>query len=163
MQLSNIANWRQPRSGECLPACAAMVISDWGERVNYQRLVQQLGTTASGTPFPNIDRLHSWRLTVERAAGTLAILRQRLATGQPIIVPVATELLPYWLLRPDLPEAERITEHAIVVVGIDDHSFYVNDPDFATAPQVVKLDWFVDAWAYHNYWYAVIRRRWGRR
>ena len=78
-------------------------------------------------------------------------------------MPVATELLPYWLLRTDLPEAERMAEHAVVVVGIDDHNLYVNDPDFAVAPQVVKLDWFVEAWAYHNDAYAVIRRRWGRR
>jgi predicted double-glycine peptidase len=132
-----------------------------GERVQYQRLKQRLGTTESGTPFPNIDRLRSWRLIIERSQGNLVTLRQRLATGQPVIVPVATELLPYWLLRPDFSRAEHITEHAIVVVGLDEQYLYVNDPDFVEAPQVVEIAWFMDAWQHHNLWYAVIRRRWG--
>jgi len=161
MQLSNIVNWRQQRNGECLPACAAMVMTYLGERVNYQRLLQRLGTTESGTPFPNIDRLRSWRLIIERSQGHLVTLRQRLATGQPVIVPVATELLPYWLLRPDLAFAERITEHAVVIIGIDEHNLYINDPDFAQSPRFVVIDWFLDAWQHHNNWYSVMRRRWG--
>ena len=71
--ISNIANWRQRRNGECLPSSAAMVMTYLGERVNYQRLLQRLGTMQSGTPFPNLDRLRSWRLTVERSPGNLAI------------------------------------------------------------------------------------------
>lgn len=160
MPLLNIANWRQPRNGECLAACAAMVLAHIGEQVNYQRLLQRLGTTESGTPFPNVDRLRSWRLIIERSQGNWDILRQRLETAQPVIVPVATELLPYWLLRSDLSDAERMTEHAVVVVGMDEHQIYVNDPDFAEAPQVVERAWFAEAWQHHDGWYAVIRRRW---
>ncbi len=159
MRLSNIAHWRQQRDGECLAACAAMVLTYLDEPVNYPRLLQRLDIMNSGTPFPNIVRLRSWRLTVELAQGQFVTLRQRLEKGAPVIVPVATELLPYWLLRTDIPATERTTEHALVVIGFDDENIYVNDPDFREAPQSVDRDWFAEAWRHHDNWYAVIRRR----
>lgn len=137
-----------------------MVLTNLGEQVNYYRLLQRLGTTNSGTPFPNLARLRSFRFTVDLGSGNLGTLRQRLEARQPIIVPVATELLPYWLLRTDLPEAERMTEHAVVVIGIDETPVYMNDPDFDAAPLAVEREWLEDAWHHHERQYTVIRRRW---
>lgn len=159
MPLSTIVHWQQRRDGECLAACAAMVLTALGEQVNYARLRQRLNITDSGAPFSNITRLRSWRITVELAQGQLTTLEARLTAGAPIIVPVATELLPHWLLRIDVSPTERITEHAIVVVGMDDHAVTVHDPDFAAAPLAVDLGWFRDAWQHHDNRYAVIRRR----
>jgi predicted double-glycine peptidase len=53
-----------------------------------------------------------------------------------------------------------VTDYAVVVVGIDDHFVYVNDPCFATAPQTVERTWFDETWRNHEQWYAIIRRRW---
>lgn len=131
-----------------------------GERVVYEQLVQRLGTSTIGTVFAHLDRLRSWRLTVERGRGTTETLRQHLAAGRPVIVPVDTALLPYWLMRSDVPETERVTDHAVVVVAMDDQYIYVNDPDFEQAPQVIELGWFQDAWRNFAQRYAVIRYRW---
>ncbi|HMN31474.1 MAG TPA: hypothetical protein PKE45_25215 [Caldilineaceae bacterium] len=57
-------------------------------------------------------------------------------------------------------EIERVTDHAVVVVGLADCYIYVNDPDFEAAPQAVELGWFYDAWQNFALRYAVIRRRW---
>jgi len=138
-----------------------MVLISLGEQVDYPRLLQRLGTTASGAPFSNLAQLRTWQFAVELAKGNLRILQQRLAQGNPVIVPVATELLPYWILRTDIPERERMTEHAIVVIGLDEEQIYVHDPDFAAAPQVVDVGWFTEARRHHDHWYAVIRRRFG--
>jgi len=156
----NVPHWQQRRPGECLVACTAMVLTYWGERVVYDQLVQRLGTSNVGTVFAHLDRLRSWRLTIERGRGTIEILRHHLAAGRPVIVPVDTALLPYWLTRSDVPETERGTDHAVVVVAVDEQHVYVNDPDFAQAPQVVELGWFLDAWRNFAQRYAVIYRRW---
>lgn len=163
MKLSGIAHRQQPRKGDCLPACAAMVLTALGDPVEYERLRQRLGTTPTGTPFSQIKRLRSWWLAVECGQGNLATLRHHLAAGRPVIVAVATELLPYWLIRPDIEEEERLTEHAVVVVGLEDQVVSVDDPDFQEVPQVVELGWFEDAWQGQNYRYAVLRRRWAWR
>ena len=159
MQL-DVRHWRQRQQGECLVACVAMVLTYMGQRARYDRLRAQLDTSTAGTFFFNLDRLRSFWFMVKRNQGNLTILREQLAQGHPIIVPVATEVLPYWLTRGDIAEEERLTQHAVVVVNIDAQFVYVNDPDFAQAPQVVEIGWFMDAWKYHDHWYAVIRRRW---
>lgn len=158
MRLSGTAHWRQPREGDCLPACAAMVLTHLGRAVDYERLRQQLGTTDIGTPFSNLTRLQAWRLIVEIGFGNIETLRLNLATGQPIIVAVATELLPYWITRPDIDEPYRETEHAVVVIGLENEMVFVNDPDFDVAPQSVELGWFTAAWQHQQFRYAVIRR-----
>lgn len=156
MQLSNIANWRQRSEGECLAACVAMVLNNFSSPINYTQLLQRLETTEAGTPFSNLLRLNSWQLTAEIGYGQMTTVHQRLSKGNPLIIPVATELLPYWLLRPEHPQ---ITEHALVVIGIDDQHVYANDPDFDEAPQVIDPGWFEEAWRCHNFRYAIIRRR----
>ena len=156
----HVQHWQQRQQGECLVACVAMLFAYIGRRVRYQRLLRQLDTSTAGTFFFNLDRLRSFWFIVERNQGNLTSLRQQLDDGHPIIVPVDTEVLPYWLARHDIAEEERITQHVVVVVGIDHQFVYVNDPDFAEAPQLVEIRWFMDAWQYHDGWYAVIRRRW---
>jgi ABC-type bacteriocin/lantibiotic exporter with double-glycine peptidase domain len=156
----HVPHWRQRQQGECLAACAAMVLLYLGERLNYDRLVQRLGTSSAGAFFFNLARLRSWRVAVEWAQGTLDLLQVQLAAGQPVIVPVDTGLLPYWLTRADIPDAERVTDHAVVVVGIDAQYVYVNDPDLEIVPQRVEREWFHDAWRNREQWYAVIHHRW---
>lgn len=157
MQLSNIVNWRQLHEGDCLAACVAMVLTHLGQKVDYAQLLRKLGVERYGAPFSHLERLNSRSIKVELQTGTLESLDFHLSTSHPVIVPVATEFLPYWLLRPDLPIDDRMTEHAVVVVGIDEENVWVNDPDFAVAPQIVDSGWFEEAWRHHDRWYAVIR------
>lgn len=159
MRLSGIANWQQPREGDCLPACAAMVLTYLNQKVDYQLLRRQLGTTQLGTIFSNIQHIQSRRLVVEYGQGNLETLARHLGANRPVIVAVATELLPYWITRSDIDEASRETEHAVVVVGLEQQTIYVNDPDFKHAPQKLDLEWFMAAWQHQQFNYAVIQNK----
>lgn len=68
----------------------------------------------------------------------------------PIILPVAfikTGEPPYW---------NADSDHAVVVVGIDDMYIYLNDPDFARAPMQVSHGDFGLAWLERDEFYAVL-------
>ena len=136
-----------------------MVLAHLGRRFFYPWLKWRLGTTDAGTFFANIDRLRSWRLRVERDTGNLDTLRAYLETGCPLIVPVAAEILPHWIRRAGGEDERYANNHVVVVVGLDEQNVYVNDPDFAEAPQMVEIDWFLAAWGFQDYQYAVLRRR----
>jgi hypothetical protein len=136
-----------------------MVLAYLGIATNYERLTRQLGIENSSIPFSTIDQLRSWWLAVDRKQGNIEILQAHLAARQPVITPVDTAILPYWITRLDIDDDERATDHAVVIVGMDDRLVYVNDPDFIEAPQAIEYDWFHDAWRHHARWYAVIRRR----
>ena len=56
----------------------------------------------------------------------------------------------------DLPHSASEGFHAIVVVGLDEHTVYVNDPSSDAAPQAVPLDHFMLAWSEFEYEVAVI-------
>jgi hypothetical protein len=58
-----------------------MVLTHLNQGVNYDRLVQRLGTSSGGAFFFNMERLRSWRLVVERAQGNLDTLQLHLAAG----------------------------------------------------------------------------------
>ncbi|MBV7338193.1 C39 family peptidase [Chloroflexi bacterium TSY] len=145
-----VPNVRQRQQADCLAACAAMVLNYLGEQVKYDRLLQLLDTTAEGTPFTNIERLHTLGLFAEsdRYRDDLSILSIYLDLRLPIIVAVQTWALPHW--------EEVDTDHAVVVVGLDDENVYINDPAFAEAPQVVPIDRFLHAWTYRDYRYGII-------
>lgn len=101
---------QQPAPGECLPACAAMVLTYLGIRVNYRQLLRLLQTQAGyGTPFSNIRSLAKLNVTVTYKQGQLPDLQRLLQAGAPILVPVQTRELPHWF---------EDTSHAVVVVGI---------------------------------------------
>ena len=58
-----------------------------------------------------------------------------------------TENLPYW---------PHNTLHAVVVVGIDDRSVYLNDPEFPEAPIAVPVGDFDLAWLAEDERYAIL-------
>jgi ABC-type bacteriocin/lantibiotic exporter with double-glycine peptidase domain len=156
MRLSGISNWRQPVEADCLVACVAMVLNYLAVPVHYQRLRQLLGTTEAGTPFPRMDRLRARGWFVERGRGDIETLWTHLTRGLPVIVAVRTDNLPHWLNRTDIADEEKATDHAVVVVGLDNDTVYVNDPDFDQAPLGIALNEFLLAWSDRDYAYAVI-------
>src|SRR6476659_2765227 len=130
MRLSGISHRRQQRETACLVACVAMVLEYLAGPVNYARLRRLLGTSDAGTPFHHVDRLREQGFFVERGQGTIETLGSHLTTGLPVIVAVRTDDLPYWLERSDIADEEKATDHAVVVVGLDEENVYVHDPDF---------------------------------
>jgi ABC-type bacteriocin/lantibiotic exporter with double-glycine peptidase domain len=143
-----VQNCPQHRTGECLVACTAMVLGYMGVTIPYQRLLRTLETIPDmGTPSFKVVNLQRLGLTVIYRQGTFDELLQHLLAGHPCIVFVRTGQLPY---RNDN------TDHAIVVVGMDEQNIYVNDPESAEAPIRVSRGDFDLAWLEHDEKYAVI-------
>ncbi len=70
-----IAHIQQMREGECLAACAAMIITHLGINRSYQQLVTLLGIKPGlGAPSFNILRLQRQGIQVQYGRGTLALL-----------------------------------------------------------------------------------------
>ena len=147
--LLSLRNLRQRQESDCLAACAAMLLQYFEIQVDYRRLLRILGTGEAGTPFPNLERLQALGLFVQvNSYGRLSIFESYIELGIPIIVAVRTWALPHWL--------SVDTEHAVVVVGLDEENVYLNDPFFADAPIPVKIDYFLSAWADRDEQYAII-------
>jgi ABC-type bacteriocin/lantibiotic exporter with double-glycine peptidase domain len=139
---------RQP--GECLAACAAMMLTYLGLSLNYDHLLNLLRVRAGiGTPAFNIRNLEKLGITVLYQQGTLAELQEHLAHNRPCLSLVQTGELPYW--------AENCN-HAVFVTGLDDHDVYLNDPAFVNAPIQVACGDFDLAWLSRDEFYAVFIR-----
>lgn len=139
----------QRSDGDCLAACAAMVLDHLGVSVNYDRLLRLLSIKSYGAPGSHLNNLADLGMYVRYAQGTLDELFDYLARGQPCIVLVRTDQLPYWTYA---------TDHAVLVVGFDEQAVYVNDPAFEQAPQRVPRADFELAWLEFDCRYAVIWR-----
>jgi hypothetical protein len=128
-----------------------MVLDYLGVTVEEDRLRRILGTTEDGTPFPNIERLRSLGLfTTYSKDGDLSSFECNLDLGLPIVVGVKTLAWAHW--------GSEVTQHAVVVVGIDrEHSrIYIHDPFFAEAPIEMELLPFETGWEELDRQYAVI-------
>ncbi|MFZ4660092.1 MAG: cysteine peptidase family C39 domain-containing protein [Caldilineaceae bacterium] len=142
---------RQQTQSDCLAVCASIVLDYLGIPCEYKRLLRILGTTSDGTPFSNLKRLASTldlSVSYDKNRETLTIFEDHLSIGLPIIVAVQTWPLPYW--------QQLNSDHAVVVVGLDQEEIFLYDPYFAAAPQVVDLDSFLTAWSERDFEYAVI-------
>ncbi len=85
---------RQP--GECLAACAAMVLIYMGFSPRYDRLLKLLQVKPGvGTPAFNVRKLETLGLSVTYKQGTLAELHSQLTTNLPCIAFLNTNELPY--------------------------------------------------------------------
>jgi hypothetical protein len=135
-----------------------MVLAFLHVPLSYNRIIQILGTTAAGTPFRRLERLHSSGVKVVRGEGSLLSLQAYVTSGFPLIVDVHTAELPYWQVRTDIPENEKATAHAVVVVGIEGEMVYLHDPDMDQALQVVNAGDFELAWLMRDYRYAVLQK-----
>lgn len=120
----------QRRTGECLAACAAMVLDYLGAPVAYNRLVKMLeivpGAGVAAFKIRNLERIG---VRVLYESGTLERLREHLLAGQPCIAFIETKELPY---RKD------DTSHAVVVVGFDNEIFLLHDPEYENSPVIVS-------------------------
>lgn len=138
----------QQQAADCLAACAAMVLSYLERPEPYGRLLSILGIGTIGAPRRNVLRLARLGVDVEYREATLPILARYLQAGQPVVAFVDTGELPYWPVS---------TNHAVVVVGIDEETVWINDPAFSNAPVAVSVAEFDLAWFNGDNACAVIR------
>ena len=145
----NVPHIRQRDRADCLPVCVEMVLSFLGQPIPRQKIDQILEPTPIGTPGFRLLRLRDYGHDVTYAAAIdERPLTEALAAGVPPIALLRTRNLPYW---------ERETAHAVVVVGMDAHTVYLNDPAFPDAPQAISREDFLLAWSDFDMLYAVTR------
>src|SRR5262249_9743135 len=105
----------------------------------------------SFTPFTNLRYLDAQRLWITIGKqGQVAIFEPNLAIGLPVVVRVKTVDWHHW--------GDEITEHAVVVIGIDQSHdlIYIHDPFFAQAPIEMSLIEFEAGWIEGDGYYAII-------
>lgn len=141
-----ISHHPQQQQADCLAACAFMVLSHLQRPVAYAKLIKLLQIGYAGAPFSNLHYLESWGLSVTIRQGDLATLRHYLTQGIPPIVFVATNELSYW---------HEATNHAVVIIGMDDEFVWVNDPGF-DAPITIPILEFDLAWLAMNEYFAIL-------
>ena len=149
MSLLAVSHRRQLQQADCLGACAAMLFGYLHLPIDYARLVQLLGIRSIGAAFLNLRRLEESGVSVVIEKGSIAKLHRALDQGSPVIVAVNTGPLTYWI---------DDTAHALVVVGIEQETVLVNDPEFEQSPQAVPLDEFLLAWLEQDYRQSLIQR-----
>ena len=144
-----VPHLQQRAPGECLAACAAMVLAYLNVPVDYNYLLKLLHIKRDiGAPASNIRNLEPLGVKVIYKQGTLSELYSHLNNGFPCIASVRTGELPYW-------RSEDLL-HAVVVVGLDDHAVYLNDPAFPNAPAQTTRGDFDLAWLERDEFYSVI-------
>lgn len=148
MTLLTVSHRQQTQQADCLAACAAMVLHYLQIPISYNKLTQLLKVDAIGAPFRNLNNLQSLGLSILIEEASLQSLIGYLEVGLPLIVVVDTNQLSYW---------HEATNHAVVVVGIENETIYLNDPDLNVAPQMVSLAEFELAWLEKDYLMAVIQ------
>ncbi len=147
--LLSVPHRLQQGDGDCLAACAAMVLTHLGRGIDYTRLLRLLKVKSYGAPAGNIRLLESLDLAVTYSKTDMAGLQAMLQQGYPVIVFVRTGDLPYWTYS---------TDHALLVVGCDENQLFVNDPNHAESPMAVPRGDFELAWLERDYYYAIITR-----
>ncbi|MDM8532638.1 cysteine peptidase family C39 domain-containing protein [Anaerolineales bacterium HSG25] len=144
-----IPHIQQRGSGDCLAACAAMVLTYLGLPTAYEQLLKLLQVKWFGTSSANIRQLEKLGLTVIYKQGTLEELHNHLTNKRPCVAFVRTSELPYW---------NETGDHAVVVIGLDSDYIHLNDPAFAEAPIRVSHGDFDLAWLERDEVYATFMR-----
>ena len=151
-RLLKVPHIPQQSSADCLAACAAMLLAFMGFRPNYARVTRILAMTPYGTQLRRITALakHYRGVTVDLRSGDQTALRAAIDAGIPPIIFVDTAELAY--------HRYEGLAHTAVLVGYADESFYVNDPAFSTASQIVSAgELYLACFAFDNL-YALVSR-----
>jgi len=144
-----VPHHKQQQQADCLAACAAMALAHLNISVDYVQLLKILKVKSFGAAGQNLKYLASLGVEVIYREGSLEELKEYLLSGLPCIVLLNTVDLPHW---------SYATDHALVVVGLDDSTIFVNDPAFARHPVSVPITAFELAWMTFDYRLGVIRK-----
>jgi len=116
--------------------------------MSYCGILKQLKVQDFGAPFSNLRRLDRFGVNVIIKNGDFDQLYRELSRNHPCIASVQTAELPHW--------NKQRSEHAVVVVGMDQQHIYLNDPGSPIGRLQVPRGDFDLAWLEQDELYAVI-------
>ena len=96
MILHDVSHVQQRHDGDCLAACAAMILDVLDQHLEYAELLWMLQIRAYGAPASNMRLLSTLGFDVTYSATDLAGLEALLHKGHCVILFVRTGELPYW-------------------------------------------------------------------
>ena len=117
-------------------------------RVDYAHLLRLLRIGPIGTAFGHLTALETLGVSVLIDNGDINDIQNHLNSGLPVIVFLDTAELAYWKYEQ--------TDHAAVVIGIDELDVMLNDPEFQKAPQTCSIGEFELAWLEKDNTFAII-------
>ena len=144
----NVPHFRQEFNYSCVAACVRMVLAHYGHNEPEDNVRQLLSTTSRGTRAANVASVVQLGFDVRFGTANLPQLQAMLDANVPPIIFLLTGTLDYW---------ETNEAHAVVLIGIDAASVYLNDPFFNTFAQQTSLANFQQAWATTGHLAALIR------
>jgi ABC-type bacteriocin/lantibiotic exporter with double-glycine peptidase domain len=144
-----VPHCRQLHESDCLAACASMLLEYYNLPTDYSDLLSLLEIGPIGAPRRNISRLSRLGIVVDYREATLPVLYSYIQEHTPVIAFVDTGEISYW---------QSATNHALVVVGLQDEQLLVNDPAFEQFPQQIPADEFELAWLNADYMCATLRK-----
>lgn len=146
----NVPHFQQELDYSCVAACVRMVLAHYSDVRSEADLRILLDTQPTGTRAGNVVRVSGPAFEVYLRPSNLTELQSLLADNQPAIVFLKTGALEYWSMD---------IFHTAVVIGLDAMTVALDDPYFATAPQLTSLQSFEKAWAETGQFAALIRPR----
>jgi hypothetical protein len=126
----------------CGGAAAAMVFRFWGDRhADVQQFQSLVDTRAGGiaeSTLIDAIRVRGWN--TQRLDGSIAIIREQLDAGHPLILLIEDRPLRY---------------HYVVAVGRDDEHVFVHDPTWGPARQLVVSE-LIRRWEPTGFWTLLV-------
>ncbi|MBX3049893.1 MAG: C39 family peptidase [Caldilineaceae bacterium] len=137
--LLRVPFYLQQGDGNCLPACAQMVLAYYGIGRSQRQLSTLLSVRPNlGTPASTIQRIQSRTISVEYSSATLTKLTEATQNGLPVIAFIQAAELPCW--------RDQYFQHAVVIVGVEAGTVYLLDPASKSSPDAVSEGDFMLAW-----------------
>ena len=145
-----IPHFTQSADGQCLPACARMLLAYSGVLLPESEVAKVLEAESYGAPSFAIKKLHKLGFSVDYREWSVTEVTTALAGNKPVLVFVRTGFLEYW---------QEDIAHALIVVGVEpDRQFWVNDPTRDDGPMAVSWDGLLAAWGEFGYRGATVSR-----
>lgn len=149
INLLPVKHMPQEAKAGCLAAVASMYLDFLGISVSQSSLYRLFGTTQFGAVRFELARAERYGVWVVFGKNDETALLRYLSARQSVIAFVMTDELPYW---------DEPTQHALLVIGYDEQTYFVNDPAFPNAPIPIPEGDLLLAWMEFDYAYAVISR-----